>query len=158
MSGWTEDCVEVLTKLWKQGLSATQIAARLDGNFSRNAVIGKVHRLGLAGRNPRQARRYPEKRKSPSLFRPTRLQLPVKKVSRPPLVPAKELRAMLFAADASLPDALRIGVLDLTDDMCRWPKGDPKEGSLHFCAKGRETGPYCGEHDYYAHQLTRRAR
>lgn len=46
---WTDDRVEQLKKLWESGLSASQIAAEL-GNITRNAVIGKVHRLGLSGR------------------------------------------------------------------------------------------------------------
>jgi GcrA cell cycle regulator len=46
---WTDDRVEQLKKLWEGGLSASQIAAEL-GNVTRNAVIGKVHRLGLSGR------------------------------------------------------------------------------------------------------------
>jgi len=47
--GWTEERVELLKKLWADGLSASQIAAEL-GGITRNAVIGKVHRLGLSGR------------------------------------------------------------------------------------------------------------
>ena len=46
---WTEERVELLKKLWAEGLSASQIASRL-GGVTRNAVIGKVHRLGLSGR------------------------------------------------------------------------------------------------------------
>ena len=46
---WSDDRVEQLKKLWEAGLSASQIAAEL-GNVTRNAVIGKVHRLGLSGR------------------------------------------------------------------------------------------------------------
>ena len=46
---WTEDRVEILTKLWAEGLSASQIAKQL-GGVTRNAVIGKVHRHGLSGR------------------------------------------------------------------------------------------------------------
>ena len=46
---WTEDRVELLKKLWQDGLSASQIAGQL-GGVTRNAVIGKVHRLGLSGR------------------------------------------------------------------------------------------------------------
>ena len=62
---WTDDRVEQLKKLWESGLSASQIAAEL-GNVTRNAVIGKVHRLGLSGRAksptsaaPRRATRSP---------------------------------------------------------------------------------------------------
>ncbi|HEY9218643.1 MAG TPA: GcrA family cell cycle regulator, partial [Phenylobacterium sp.] len=47
--GWTEERVEILKKLWQDGLSASQIAKQL-GGVTRNAVIGKVHRLGLSGR------------------------------------------------------------------------------------------------------------
>src|ERR1044071_2868011 len=46
---WTDERVELLKKLWADGLSASQIAARM-GGVTRNAVIGKVHRLGLSGR------------------------------------------------------------------------------------------------------------
>ena len=47
---WSEDRVETLKKLWEQGLSASQIATQLGMGVTRNAVIGKVHRLGLSGR------------------------------------------------------------------------------------------------------------
>jgi len=47
--GWTDERVDVLKKLWLEGLSASQIAKQL-GGVTRNAVIGKVHRLGLSGR------------------------------------------------------------------------------------------------------------
>jgi len=46
---WTDERVDLLKKLWSEGLSASQIAGRL-GGVTRNAVIGKVHRLGLSGR------------------------------------------------------------------------------------------------------------
>src|ERR1700754_709260 len=46
---WTDDRVELLKRLWQEGLSASQIAGEL-GGITRNAVIGKVHRLGLSGR------------------------------------------------------------------------------------------------------------
>src|SRR6202012_3798593 len=47
---WTEERIEALTKLWREGLSASQVARQL-GGISRSAVIGKVHRLGIAGRD-----------------------------------------------------------------------------------------------------------
>src|ERR1700730_9170410 len=51
---WTDERVELLKKLWADGLSASQIAAEL-GGISRNSVIGKVHRIGLSGRVTRPA-------------------------------------------------------------------------------------------------------
>ncbi len=58
---WTDERVELLKKLWSDGLSASQIAAEL-GGITRNAVIGKVHRLGLSGR----AKSYIERRAAPA--------------------------------------------------------------------------------------------
>ena len=49
-TGWTEDRISVLQKLWLQGQTASQIAEQLGGGVTRNAVIGKAHRLGLSGR------------------------------------------------------------------------------------------------------------
>ena len=62
---WTEDRVETLKKLWADGLSASQIAKQL-GGVTRNAVIGKVHRLGLSGRAaPSRPARRPAPRPAP---------------------------------------------------------------------------------------------
>ena len=58
---WTDDRVEMLKKLWGEGLSASQIAGRL-GGVTRNAVIGKVHRLGLSGRATTPRTRPPRNR------------------------------------------------------------------------------------------------
>src|SRR3712207_7312197 len=71
---WTDERVELLKKLWTDGLSASQIAAEL-GNVTRNAVIGKVHRLGLSGR---------AKDKVPAAA----AQRPRNKLARPPSAPA----------------------------------------------------------------------
>src|SRR3978361_202663 len=59
---WSDDRVEQLKKLWENGLSASQIAAEL-GNVTRNAVIGKVHRLGLSGRAKSPSSSAPRARK-----------------------------------------------------------------------------------------------
>src|SRR2546426_12467009 len=60
---WSDDRVEQLKKLWESGLSASQIAAEL-GNVTRNAVIGKVHRLGLSGRAKSPSSALPRQRKA----------------------------------------------------------------------------------------------
>src|ERR1041385_9335867 len=71
---WSDERVEQLKKLWESGLSASQIAAEL-GNVTRNAVIGKVHRLGLSGRAKAPSTAAPRPRKA----RPTQMV----RVSRP---------------------------------------------------------------------------
>ena len=60
---WTDERVETLKKLWTDGLSASQIAAEL-GGITRNAVIGKVHRLGLSGRAKSPSSAAPRPRKA----------------------------------------------------------------------------------------------
>ena len=60
---WTDERVELLKKLWSDGLSASQIAAEL-GGITRNAVIGKVHRLGLSGRAKSPSSAAPRPRKA----------------------------------------------------------------------------------------------
>src|SRR3954463_9470821 len=72
---WTDERVELLKKLWTDGLSASQIAAEL-GGITRNAVIGKVHRLGLAGRAKSPSSATPRPRKP-------RAHSPMLRVSRP---------------------------------------------------------------------------
>src|SRR5438270_6709541 len=73
---WSEDRVEQLKKLWEAGLSASQIAAEL-GNVTRNAVIGKVHRLGLSGRAKSPSSTAPRPRKARAAAQP------MMRVSRP---------------------------------------------------------------------------
>ena len=82
---WTDERVEQLRELWSQGLSASQIAAQL-GGVSRNAVIGKAHRLGLQGRpspirtTGGQAPRRRSASPRPTLPRPT-VESPVSAVA-----------------------------------------------------------------------------
>jgi GcrA cell cycle regulator len=101
---WNDERVELLTKLWAEGLSASQIAGRL-GGVTRNAVIGKVHRLGLSGRatssrssSPRPRRAHvPRPNRAPSLVFGTRGNLALKpsfEAEVEPLpAPVEELRA-----------------------------------------------------------------
>src|SRR6201995_3688878 len=69
---WTDERVELLKKLWTDGLSASQIAAQMGGG-TRNAVIGKVHRLSLSGRaRPASSVPRPRKMRAPSMHRQPR--------------------------------------------------------------------------------------
>src|SRR5262245_23827496 len=72
---WTDERVETLKKLWTEGLSASQIAAEL-GGVTRNAVIGKVHRLGLAGRAKSPSSTAPRPRKPRSHSQMLRIARP----------------------------------------------------------------------------------
>ena len=155
---WTEDRVATLSKLWADGLSASQIAKQL-GGVTRNAVIGKVHRLGLSGRA------------KPSCPKPAKVQSAPCATPRPkPARTAAKMANSAKAASASLPvsteppleakafkDGSYATILTLTDHMCKFPIGDPTADEFRFC--GRKTDPdepYCTAHSMVAYQPSRR--
>jgi GcrA cell cycle regulator len=150
---WTDERVESLKKLWGEGLSASQIAAEL-GGITRNAVIGKVHRLGLSGRAKSPASSTPRPRKA-------RNHTHMIRVSRPAI---RGNTALAHAYDFEpepepelvdnvIPLGQRRTILELTEETCRWPIGDPGSGDFFFC--GGQTGtslPYCSYHSRVAYQ------
>jgi len=141
--GWTEDRVSVLKKLWLEGLSASQIAKQL-GGVTRNAVIGKVHRLGLSGRAaPSQPSR--------PVFRPTRPARPVQAAAPRRVEPVVRPAAPPPAPMVDLPGTAT--VLTLGAHMCKWPIGDPSTDEFSFCGRrAGDEGPYCIEHARVAYQ------
>ena len=160
---WTEDRVELLKRLWGEGLSASQIATRLGMGVTRNAVIGKVHRLNLSGRaqQPRSiAPRAPRKQREPSLAGSGMPSMPT--------AGSNALKPMLRAEAAPRPAALpepkpvrlvdlsrggRVTILHLSEKTCKWPIGDPGAEDFCFCGHGpRDGSPYCEYHARLAYQ------
>jgi GcrA cell cycle regulator len=167
MMGWTDERVEMLKKLWADGLSASQIAGRL-GDVTRNAVIGKVHRLGLAGRatTSRMRSARPRNRVSHLPLKPTRVQyrthgnVALKPVFMPVEKPAVALMLVpKIVEDLDIPPALRVDLLDLKESMCRWPIGDPQDENFHFCGRTKSAGiSYCEHHARVAFQPAARRK
>ncbi|MBL4802605.1 MAG: hypothetical protein JKY45_11995 [Emcibacter sp.] len=125
---WTDERVAKLRELWDKGLSASQIATALAEGVTRNAVIGKAHRMNLASR--------------PS---PVKAD-PKKKVKKPTEKKVAAVKAKVRGGKVSL--------LELTERMCKWPIGHPGEGGFHFCGKASAaTFPYCPEHCGQAYQV-----
>lgn len=152
---WTDERVEELKKLWSEGLSASQIAKQL-GGVTRNAVIGKVHRLGLSGRaTPSRPTRRPAK---PSRPRTTATAAePVRAVRAAPSAPTAIPSVPM--EPAVLPSGEFATVLTLKDSMCKWPIGDPAQANFRFC--GRKTGAsnaYCDAHANMAYQPSQKRR
>ena len=184
---WTDERVEKLKELWAEGMSASQIAKSL-GGVTRNAVIGKVHRLGLSNRGtgggqpaeeakpakPAKASRAkaaPEtKAAEPAAEEPK--PAPAAVVRTPPVIrDATQPRAPGLptpeeqAARATLAEiekmAKKLDLLSLTERTCKWPIGDPTEERFHFCGLPSVAGkPYCEHHVAVAFQpmSTRRDR
>ncbi|MFJ6025801.1 GcrA family cell cycle regulator [Brevundimonas sp. NPDC092305] len=146
-AGWTEDRVGALKKLWLEGQSASQIAKQLGGGVTRNAVIGKVHRLGLSGRaTPSQPARATFR---PARPRPTPTQAP----SAPRRIEAAQPRALTAPVAAPVPELPGTAtVMTLGAHMCKWPIGDPSSTEFSFCGRRASEGVYCVEHARVAYQ------
>ena len=136
---WTEDRVELLKKLWQDGLSASQIAGQL-GGVTRNAVIGKVHRLGLSGRakSPSNASPRPRKPRISNGMRPR------------PQYRGNAALQLDYGADPEydldplaniVPMGPRVSILQLTDATCRWPIGDPGARRLRLLRQPEQGEP-----------------
>jgi GcrA cell cycle regulator len=155
---WNDERVDALKKLWADGLSASQIAGRL-GGVTRNAVIGKVHRLGLAGRatTSRMKSHRPRVRTAQAAKRGLMMR------TRPPGGVANSPLKSLYLADTEpyvppaeelvIPLNERKYIQTLTESCCRWPIGDPQQPDFHFCGKKKIPGlPYCEVHARRAFQ------
>lgn len=163
---WTDERIELLRKLWEKGLTASQIAEQLGDNISRNAVIGKAHRLGLKSR-PSPVKPGENGNDAPQVATPV-----VESRAATPAEPiAESHKSVVAAAAASAPTRTatptagsksdKTTLLDLSDKVCKWPIGHPGEPDFHFCGKPAQPGfPYCGEHCAVAYQaqLPRRDR
>lgn len=151
---WTDDRVEKLKAMVEQGASAGEIEAALDCGISRNAVIGKVHRLKLAFKNGRGA--SPGKPHRPRAAVPSRpplfdVRLPASDVS--PITAAIE-PIQIVAVEASAGGVDHDG---LKPHHCRWPSGDPRSPDFRYCGVHHIEGkPYCAHHDRKSVDPTRR--
>lgn len=146
---WNDDRVELLKKFWSEGLSASQIASKM-GGVTRNAVIGKVHRLGLSGRatpaKPQRGRSFDYQEEETIGV----THEPVMK----PIIPEPE-----FTAPLVLESGDRTTVSTLKNNMCKWPIGDPARDDFHFCGQPTSSGKsYCAYHARLAFQPTQPRR
>ncbi|MEQ8558864.1 MAG: GcrA family cell cycle regulator [Henriciella sp.] len=155
---WTEERVEVLKKLWAEGHSASQIAKQL-GGVTRNAVIGKVHRLGLSGRaTPSRPVKRPPRlaRPKPSLRTDGNVST-TETSSEEPRIRRSDQDAIVSALQpAPVADGEAATILTLRDSMCKWPIGDPADPKFAFCGRKSDCGPYCSEHAKVAFQPQRK--
>jgi GcrA cell cycle regulator len=154
---WTDEKVDLLRQLWLDGKSASQIAAELGDGVTRNAVIGKVHRLGLSGRVKTSLPAAPRVRQRPVGPRPssaprngggfrgnTALAL-----ARDPDIESEPE----FREDVVIPMSLRVTIVELKEAMCRWPLGDPTSSEFRYCGiQTQGEGPYCVHHGRIAYQ------
>ncbi|MGC3938161.1 GcrA family cell cycle regulator [Roseobacter sp. EG26] len=170
---WTDDRVELLKKMWGEGQSASQIAKEL-GGVTRNAVIGKVHRLGLSNRATASAtaKAEPKAKAAPKAEpKPKPAPKPAEPASKAPadaapkplparkqIIPAGQPLPPQPSANEISPEALakvseiekkakKLSLMELTERTCKWPVGDPATEDFWFCGLPVQQGkPYCEAH------------
>lgn len=162
---WTDERVELLRKLWSEGLSASQIAAQL-GSVTRNAVIGKVHRLKLSSRGRATAAPVRQKKATVQAGTPAKSPVRAASVSRTvtasigTTAPQTQFDAEPVARyqarpveNAVVPISRQLPLVELNERTCKWPNGDPLSEGFSFCGNhSAETGPYCAYHARVAFQ------
>ena len=136
---WTDEKVEKLKNLWTKGHTASQIAEVL-GNTTRNAVIGKAHRLNLEARAPSKSSGTSSSREN-------------KSVKRGPAPTSRKAKFQSILLDKNFEPENPKSLEDLTESTCKWPIGHPNEEKFYFCGRKPEGEfPYCKLHVLYAFQ------
>lgn len=134
-SPWDDDLVERLKLLWADGVSASAIALEFGRGITRNAIIGKVHRLGFTNRAERRANSMPRPAR-PQKFKPLRREFSDWK---PFIAPA--------ISDLDIPLGQRKSFMELAPGDCRWGVGDVGSPGFFFCGAPQAPGlPYCHAH------------
>ena len=136
---WTSEKVEKLKDLWSKGHTASQIAELL-GDTTRNAVIGKAHRLNLEARAP--SKNTTIQNRSTNKF-----------IKKTPQQTSRKSKFQSILLDKNFESENPTSLENLTDATCKWPIGHPDEESFYFCGRKPEDDfPYCKLHVLYAFQ------
>lgn len=159
---WTEDFVDRLERLWRQGRSAAWIAREFGDGFSRSAVLGKIHRLELS----RTCRPAPavgiiraERRASPApCARPPARFGPTgpgraSRASQTRAAP-RPVEAAASSGSAAPPPPMdgTASILTVRGGDCRWPYGHPGAPDFALCGRPAVRGVYCAAHAPLAYQ------
>jgi GcrA cell cycle regulator len=136
---WTSEKVDKLRELWSKGHTASQIAAML-GDTTRNAVIGKAHRLDLEARAPSKQSSAPKSKDN-------------RQIKRTAAPTSRKAKFQSILLDKNFEPENPKSLEDLTESTCKWPVGHPNEEKFYFCGRKPEGEfPYCKLHVLYAFQ------
>ena len=137
---WTEEKVAKLKELWGKGNTASQIA-EIIGGISRNAVIGKAHRLNLSAkiktRSTTSSKNYDNSKNEKNI--------PLKRGRK------SKFKSLIIEKDFEPENPKQLEELD--ENSCKWPIGHPDEKSFYFCGRSSlKDFSYCKLHLLYAYQ------
>ena len=141
---WTEEKVSKLKELWGSGKTANQIA-EIIGGISRNAVIGKAHRLNLSLKN--KTKNYSDgiNNRFSQIYNFEKNNKKIKKI------PRSKFKSLLIEKDFEPENPKQLE--ELNDNSCKWPIGHPNESSFYFCGRtSLKDFSYCKLHLLYAFQ------
>mgnify|MGYP001457453980 CR=1 FL=1 len=137
---WTPEKETKLRELWKKGHTGSEIANILGGT-TRNAVIGKAHRLNLEARAPSKQSSLPKSRENKHI------------IKRSPAPMSRKAKFQSILLDKNFEAENPKSLEELTEETCKWPIGHPNEENFYFCGrKPEEDFPYCKLHILYAFQ------
>ena len=137
---WTEEKVSKLKELWGKGKTASQIA-EIIGGISRNAVIGKAHRLNLSAKIKNRSQTYKKINENLSVGQNER-----QKRGR-----RNRLKTLIIEKDFEPENPKQLEELD--ENSCKWPIGHPDEKKFYFCGRSSlKDFSYCKLHLLYAYQ------
>ncbi len=163
---WTDERVAMLKQLWGEGKTAAEIA-KLLGGVTRNAVIGKAHRLKLSGRvSPIQQNTRPEtvlnrvSARVPGASSGHGATTATSLEARPQVrALARELETPMAPRIEEFKGGKGVKLVELRERMCRWPIGDPKDEGFSFCGcESHPDLPYCEYHAKVAYQINTRGK
>src|SRR5262245_26697972 len=163
VSPWTKPLLRLIRRRWAQGARVREIAAELGHGITSNAVIAKIHRLGIAALSPfggRPGRRRAGKpRAGDWRLRGHRIGYWFRKGPPQAWVVSAKPQLETTRADAGIPRRQRRSLFELSEDYCRWPVGDPRSSRFFFCgAQPVRNRPYCAAHCARAYRVARARR
>ena len=136
---WTNEKVEKLKELWSKGHTASQIAEML-GDTTRNAVIGKAHRLNLEARAPSKQSSSHKSRENRQI------------IKRSPAPMSRKAKFQAILLDKNFPEESPKSLEELTDEVCKFPIGHPTDETFYFCGRKSESDfSYCKLHMLYCY-------
>lgn len=151
---WTDEMVDQLREMWKQGLTTGEIGKRL--GVSKNSIVGKVHRLGLSGRpspiKKKDGSDVVAEKKEPveNITKTTKTKIektPAPKAEKKVEEKVEIEEKIEISTSVSHHHNGKTSLTDLDNHTCRWPIGDPKDENFHFCGRKVRIGQtYCDEH------------